>query len=270
MDRHVTTQRYPVSVEGACCLMPPQVRRVGAYAKLLANYAADDAIIAAGEAAELLFVRGMAFCATSDSDGYITDAQVVRYVGAGMKDAPKRAEKLAEVGLWERVSGGYQVRSWTSIHPTTEEKGRKLKADRDRKRGFQTELAKDSGRIPRGIRTEGSAESLSLIHNSAETETEQLLAPGKPARKPDLIFEAVAEVCGVTVADLTKSARGELNAACKQLRDVEATPNQIKVRAVRYRREYPGASLTPSALAKHWAAFGGNSARPVERPAQGW
>ncbi len=83
-------------------------RRVGAYGKLLANYASDDAIIAAGEAAELLFCRAIAFLATSDSDGYITDGQLVRVVGAGMKDAVKRARKLVEVGLWLRDGDGYR------------------------------------------------------------------------------------------------------------------------------------------------------------------
>lgn len=109
-------------------------RRVGAYAKLLANYAADDAIIAAGEKAELLFVRGLAFCATSDSDGYITDGQLLRVVGAGMRDAVARAKTLVREGLWERVEDGYQVRSWMKIHETAEEKGRARATDRERKR----------------------------------------------------------------------------------------------------------------------------------------
>jgi hypothetical protein len=92
--------------------MVAEQRRVGAYAKLLANYASDDAIMAAGEAAELLFVRGLAFCATSDSDGYITEAQMIRYVGAGMRDAAKRAGRLVDSGVWERVDGGYLIAHW--------------------------------------------------------------------------------------------------------------------------------------------------------------
>ncbi len=149
-------------------------RRVGAYAKLLANYASDDAIIDAGEAAELLFVRGLAFCATSDSDGYITDAQVTRYVGAGMKDAEKRARKLAQVGVWERVDGGYLVRSWTKIHETAADKGRRRKADRERKRRAEASTDSDasSETIPDGIQTEGLAESLSMTEQCSDT-TEQ-------------------------------------------------------------------------------------------------
>lgn len=136
-------------------------RRVGAYAKLLANYASDDAIIAAGEKAELLFVRGLAFCATSDSDGYITEAQLVRFVGAGMSDAKKRAQTLVREGVWDRVDGGYQIRSWLKIHPSSEEKGYKRKTDRERKHAkAEEEFQTDSVRNPDGTSTDGARESL--------------------------------------------------------------------------------------------------------------
>lgn len=167
-------------------------RRVGAYAKLLANYASDDAIIEAGEAAELLFVRGLAFCATSDADGFITDAQVTRYVGAGMRDAEKRARKLAQVGVWERLDGGYLVRSWTKIHETAASKGRRRKADRERKRkpDGDADSSTPSEPIPAGIRTEGVAESLSMTEQCSDTTehrtTEQVVSPGSGQRSEPL------------------------------------------------------------------------------------
>lgn len=89
-----------------------KVRRNGSYAPLSAHYYKDDAIDEAGEAAELLYVRGLAFCADVLSDGFISDRQLVRFVGVGMTDAPERADMLVKVGLWERADGGYRVRSW--------------------------------------------------------------------------------------------------------------------------------------------------------------
>ncbi len=136
-------------------------RRLGPYAPLSATYAADDAIIAAGEPAELLFCRGLAFCATSNSDGYISDAQLVRLVGVGMKDAPKRAAQLVAVGVWTREDGGYVVRSWIKWNASAEELGRQRARDRDRKAnrnpapipdGIQTE----SGGSPNGIHAESN------------------------------------------------------------------------------------------------------------------
>lgn len=89
-----------------------KARGRGSYAPLSAHYYLDDAIARAGEAAELLFLRGLAFTAGVLSDGVITDAQLDRGPGVGMPDAEERAERLVEVGLWERIDGGYHIRSW--------------------------------------------------------------------------------------------------------------------------------------------------------------
>lgn len=130
-------------------------RRLGPYAPLSATYASDDAIIEAGEAAELLYCRALAFCSTSNSDGYITDAQLMRYVAVGMKDGPKRAAKLVSVGAWERVDGGYIVRSWLKWNKSSDELGQQRKKDRERKADRNPEpippdFQPDSRRIPDG------------------------------------------------------------------------------------------------------------------------
>lgn len=138
-------------------------RRVGAFGKLLANYAADDAIIAAGEAAELLFCRAVAWLSTSDSDGYITDSQLIRYVGAGMRDAKKRADTLVREGLWLRADGGYQVRSYLKINESAEEKGRKKRTDRERKRKAPSGVAPDSAWNPDGFQNHPTPESLTAL-----------------------------------------------------------------------------------------------------------
>lgn len=77
---------------------------------------------------------------------------------------------------------------------------------------------------------------------------------GKPPSNRDELFEAVAEVCGIDwQAGLTKTERGEINNAVKQLRDVGATVAQVHAKARAYRERWPGMDLTPSALVKHWS-----------------
>ena len=73
--------------------------------------------------------------------------------------------------------------------------------------------------------------------------------------KKDELFEAIAEACGIRLDALTRSARGQLNAACKELRDIGATPEQVAGKAKAYRKRYDGAALTPTALTKHWASL---------------
>ncbi len=111
------------------------VRRNGSYAPLSAHYYKDDAMALAGEKAELLYVRGLAFCADVLSDGLITETQLERFVGVGMKDARGRAERLCEVGLWSSDPQGYRVANWLKWNRSTKEIQDKLRADAERKGG---------------------------------------------------------------------------------------------------------------------------------------
>lgn len=145
-------------------------RRLGPYAPLSATYATDDAVIEAGEGAELLYVRGLAFCAASESDGFITRAQLGRFVGAGMLDVMDRAARLVEVGLWEEEHGGYFVRAWLKWNRSAEEIGRAKRKDRERKAARRDypfeddedgapESVDESDGIPDGIHTDTSTDS---------------------------------------------------------------------------------------------------------------
>jgi hypothetical protein len=92
-------------------------------------------------------------------------------------------------------------------------------------------------------------------HTAAEPSLEPSGKPLLP-RERDTLFDAVATACGIDVPSLTRSSRGALNRAVKELREVNATPDQIANVAKAYKATYPNASLTPMALVKHWASFG--------------
>jgi hypothetical protein len=109
-----------------------QIKRNGSYAPLSANYYDDDAIMAAGERAEVLFTRALAFCARTLNDGFITDLQLTTFRLPGVK---ARADKLVEVELWERVDGGFLVIQWPKWNLTKAEIEAKQKKDAERKAG---------------------------------------------------------------------------------------------------------------------------------------
>jgi hypothetical protein len=118
--------------------MVNQIRRNGSFAPLSAHYYDDDAIIAAGERAEVLFTRGLAFCARKPTDGFITDLQLTTFRLPGVA---ARAKKLVQVGLWERVDddllgegGGYRIKAWLKHNRSKAEIEAKQRADADRKR----------------------------------------------------------------------------------------------------------------------------------------
>ena len=79
--------------------------------------------------------------------------------------------------------------------------------------------------------------------------------PESVTRKKDTLFETVAEVCGISTGNLTRSSRGQLNKAAKELREINATDEQVRLKAKAYKRQYQNAALTPMALVKHWSSF---------------
>lgn len=128
-----------------------KVRRNGSFAPLSAQAYKDDALMEAGEAAELLFYRALSFSADVLRDGFVTDSQLVRVVAHGMRDARKRADKLVAVNLWTREDGGYNVRSWLKWNRSREEI--EELQDRDTRR-----KPKSSERIPNGNQSESEPE----------------------------------------------------------------------------------------------------------------
>ena len=68
----------------------------------------------------------------------------------------------------------------------------------------------------------------------------------------DELFEALAYVCGWDYRDVTRTARGRLNSALAELREVGATPEDVLNCARAYREMYQGATLTPQALTANW------------------
>jgi hypothetical protein len=105
----------------------------GPYAPLSATYFLDDAILEAGEQAELLFVRCLAFLANSSSDGFISEIQMNTIVGLRMRNVGRRVASLVQVGVLESVAGGYLMRSWLKWNKSTDEIGKHLRQDRARK-----------------------------------------------------------------------------------------------------------------------------------------
>jgi hypothetical protein len=81
-----------------------------------------------------------------------------------------------------------------------------------------------------------------------------LPAVTKPKRKADPVFDALALGTGVNLAELTRSARGALNAALKDIRSARPHVNEKDIqRAIDlYKIKFPTWPLTYTSLAKRW------------------
>lgn len=79
-------------------------------------------------------------------------------------------------------------------------------------------------------------------------------APRERAPRPkDELFEAMVSEIGVNPATLTGSERGRINKALKELREVGATPEELRGRAAAYRAKFPDVVVTATALSANWS-----------------
>jgi hypothetical protein len=200
-------------------------------------------------------------------------------------------QRLIEIGAIVQLSNGHRSRfglprpDQYRAQPTGDERARaghtEPRADEDgeaRARGSSP--TPPGARIPGGISARGRAHATAdprarrgvlrgeeplnpLPAARARAGTEMSGSSTNHGPKPrDELFEALVDVVGWNTSELTKAARGKINAALKELRAVGATPAEIRARAQRYRRMHSGATLTPNALAAWWAALS-QSAAPV-------
>lgn len=100
------------------------------------------------------------------------------------------------------------------------------------------------------------------LFETDESSNPQTAKPA-PKREPDPLWDALVASLHWNPKELTKPARGSISAALRDLREVDATPEEVERRASRYRAKYPNAALTPNALAKHWSGLSADIPLPV-------
>lgn len=85
-----------------------------------------------------------------------------------------------------------------------------------------------------------------------------LAPPSRRAR--DELWDAAAAVFGEV---RTANERGRRNRELKQLREVGATADELRARAVRYRRRHPDWTFSLGALLNHWTSLEPPAVRPA-------
>lgn len=98
------------------------------WVKLSTRYYLDPAVCVLDSDAELMFVRGLAYCGNAETGGFIPDA-VVHHL---TRRNPKRsADALVGAGLWTRMPTGYGIPNWQKYQVDMAEQRRQW---RDRQR----------------------------------------------------------------------------------------------------------------------------------------
>jgi hypothetical protein len=150
------------------------------WVKLLAvpSYYIDGALLRAGEAAEVLFCRGLAYCGSVESGGIIDKTVLPMIIPS--KPQP-RADALVREGLWLDEGAHYRVRSWDKWQDEHDAAAERRRKDRERKRGKRRGLSADVPRTESGR----SAESPQLdVEGERDVETQPPTEVGAVADKP--------------------------------------------------------------------------------------
>lgn len=111
-----------------------------------------------------------------------------------------------------------------------------------------------------------------------DTFDEQYPERSKRQRARDLVFEALVEIFGANLAEMTEAARGPYNRAAREIKAVcEGMPAdeivaEIRARSAEYRRKHRDWPFTAPALIKHWPELRTNRepVRKVEDEPADW
>lgn len=259
------------------------------WAKLDDAYPSHPKAIAAGLEGMGLDAAAICYANRYGTDGVITTA-TLNAVAPGARNLRKVAARLVEVGRWHtaghdcpdcpQTDDGWVIHNFLDYNPSAEdERGKRAsRAEAGRKGGKRSK--------PPGSKTEAGA-SKQPEANAKQAPSKQTnpgpsrpdpstessgedsgaadAAPTKP-RPRDEVFEALIEVCGLDSSGLTKSERGRINKAAKELRDVGATPDGIRARATVYGQRWPDVDMTPTALASNYSLLGKPATNGHGRP----
>ena len=214
-------------------------------------------------AARGLWIDALLYAKTQGNGG-VLPAAYARFATATESAEEAWIEELVSRGLWEPVDGGWQIHDWDDYQaPSPSEMGRRSAEAR------RTKFGSADPRANRNVPVNVPVNRREHTETETETETETLAPAPAVAREPDLLFEAVCEVTDTDWHSLTESARKRLNRVVKELRQLSATPDDVRGRSRRYHERYPDATLTDTALSKWWATLGAPVYRePEEDPWQ--
>lgn len=99
------------------------------WVKLATNYYLDPAIMRAGEAAETLFTRALAYVGDHETDGVVPREALRILVARG---GTARARALVREGLWEVIPEGWRFVQWTKHQASRDQMAARRESGRAR------------------------------------------------------------------------------------------------------------------------------------------
>ena len=174
-------------------------------------------------------------------------------------DPQKFIEALIKYEFIDQIGEKYVIHDWLDYSGAFYEKKlyNRIKKQESREKiqekqehldnltSFDNDLTKLDGQ---GLREDKIREDKIRVEESISG----LATQDEVSSNRDLVFETLAEVCGYDWKGvMTRDERGRLNKAVKQLKDIEATPEDIQLRAKNFVMAY-GFHPQPQSITSMW------------------
>ena len=97
----------------------------------------------------------------------------------------------------------------------------------------------------------------SILNELFNAEVAQIKTGKVPKKERDKLFDAICLACGLDPKEAGATMGSTIGSVAASLLAAtpDVTPAEVNRRAQAYRRVYPTAPCTPTALLKHWSAF---------------
>lgn len=185
--------------------------------------------------------------------------EIARFVNASRQTVNAKCQWLAEAGyitIEHRGSAeGGRMSNLYTLHVGLSQQARQGLSQSD-----EEVKSEDPTGLSQYVPTGKSLKPKTLKPHSSEEQVLPRRGADAPRRTndrpPDLLFEAVAAACYDDAAlhgNLTKDERGRVNAAVKQLREINASPDDVRRAFREARRLWPAVTtISPQALTANW------------------
>jgi hypothetical protein len=182
-----------------------------------------------------VWIRTLCYCARQKDP---TVDRVVRAEVPGLTTIV--VKRLLDLGLLDAVGDSAEVHDWHKYLPKDGTAAERMAAWRARKTVTVSVTEPVTGVV---TVTAPRAQTRAVPVPSLET-------ANAVSRKPDEIWDALEAELGPVA---TRSERGKRNRVVKDLKAVDAKPEEIASRCRAYRKLWPGVALTDTALSAHWS-----------------
>lgn len=200
--------------------------------------------------ADALAQLGMAGCRLHDNDGNEWQLEALWTYLGHMKHVRRTRSARGTKIEWTRFAD--------LEHDVKRQKEREKKA-RSRAMNSGDIDGTESGHATLDSDRDRDSDKTEVLAPTARVEKVELVPmstavpEAKKERPRDPVWDALIEVCGVDAKTIPVSKRGAYGKAVKELKGVDATPDEIRRRGANYVRRWGADKLTPSALVSHWA-----------------